>query len=205
MSQTELWGKYSTWAFGISPNGNGLDCHRTWEMLYFGMIPIVKQSSLTDSLLASSILPVIVIQDWEEVCKLDLQTIHKKLSPLLPVSEKIFTIGFWLNNASSVSSEFRVKRKENAQKRKKGRSLFDFAALIDKDSKNKIAKASETATADYGYGNELLALSAGNFAWEMDPERVSACALTLSSMRVLPHTGESCYVRGKMGEKIPHT
>lgn len=28
----------------ISPPGNGLDCHRTWEVLYLGVIPLVRDS-----------------------------------------------------------------------------------------------------------------------------------------------------------------
>ena len=34
----------STHKFCISPNGNGVDCHRTWEALYLGVIPIVEKS-----------------------------------------------------------------------------------------------------------------------------------------------------------------
>ena len=30
--------------FCISPKGNGIDCHRTWECLYLGVIPIVEKS-----------------------------------------------------------------------------------------------------------------------------------------------------------------
>ena len=42
MPRKELWAQYRKYRFGVSPRGNGLDCHRTWEMLYFGMIPIVE-------------------------------------------------------------------------------------------------------------------------------------------------------------------
>jgi hypothetical protein len=42
------WADYikdlSTHKFCISPNGNGVDCHRTWEALYLGVIPIVEKS-----------------------------------------------------------------------------------------------------------------------------------------------------------------
>jgi hypothetical protein len=39
-SRKELFEEYSTNIFGLSPFGNGKDAHRTWEMLFFGMIPI---------------------------------------------------------------------------------------------------------------------------------------------------------------------
>lgn len=42
------WNKYikdlASHKFAISPNGNGVDCHRTWECLYLGVIPIVTKS-----------------------------------------------------------------------------------------------------------------------------------------------------------------
>lgn len=50
--------------FVLSPRGNGVDCHRTWEALYMGAIPIVRTSEL-DVLYEG--LPVIIINDWNEV------------------------------------------------------------------------------------------------------------------------------------------
>jgi len=49
--------------FCISPRGNGLDCHRTWEALYLGAIPVVTRSLLTD---AHRDIPMIVLDDWSE-------------------------------------------------------------------------------------------------------------------------------------------
>jgi hypothetical protein len=59
-----LWRMKGQYAFSISPHGNGLDCHRTWEDLVLGCIVIVKTSSL-DSLYEG--LPVVVVKDWSEV------------------------------------------------------------------------------------------------------------------------------------------
>ena len=54
------------YAFVISPHGNGLDCHRTWEALILGCIPIVKTSGL-DKLYDD--LPVLIVKDWSNVNK----------------------------------------------------------------------------------------------------------------------------------------
>ena len=54
----------STYSFVISPHGNGLDCHRTWEALCLGCIPIVRTSEL-DSLYDD--LPVLIVKNWFEV------------------------------------------------------------------------------------------------------------------------------------------
>lgn len=50
--------------FVLSPRGHGLDCHRTWEALYMGAIPIVRSSS-ADAMYEG--LPVIIVNDWNEV------------------------------------------------------------------------------------------------------------------------------------------
>lgn len=64
MPRKDLWKIKSEYAFSISPHGNGLDCHRTWEDLALGCIVIVKTSPL-DPLYEG--LPVIIIKDWNEI------------------------------------------------------------------------------------------------------------------------------------------
>lgn len=48
----------------ISPPGNGIDCHRTWEALYMGCIPIVIKDSIYDNW---SELPIIQVSDYSEL------------------------------------------------------------------------------------------------------------------------------------------
>lgn len=50
--------------FSISPNGNGVDCHKTWESLYLKTIPIVTKS--TNSLQYKD-LPIVIIDDWSDL------------------------------------------------------------------------------------------------------------------------------------------
>jgi hypothetical protein len=52
------------YAFILSPFGGGLDCHRTWETLLVGSIPVVKTSTL-DPLYDE--LPVIIVNEWDDV------------------------------------------------------------------------------------------------------------------------------------------
>ena len=40
-SRTELWQEMINFTFILSPAGVGLDCHRTWEALCLGCIPII--------------------------------------------------------------------------------------------------------------------------------------------------------------------
>ena len=55
------WNKQKDFAFVICPHGGGLDCHRNWEALCLGCIPIVKTSAI-DNLYKD--LPVLIINDW---------------------------------------------------------------------------------------------------------------------------------------------
>lgn len=50
--------------FTLSPKGNGLDCHRTWEALYVGSIPIVKKSAMDP---VFDLLPVLILDDWDVI------------------------------------------------------------------------------------------------------------------------------------------
>ncbi len=70
MRRFKLWNKKAQYAFSISPHGNGLDCHRTWEDLALGCIVIVKRSAL-DPLYEG--LPVVIVDDWREVTRENMQ------------------------------------------------------------------------------------------------------------------------------------
>lgn len=64
ITQTRIWQRYAEYPFVVSARGNGLDSHRTWELLYVGSIVITKTSSL-DRLFDG--LPVVVVRHWSEV------------------------------------------------------------------------------------------------------------------------------------------
>lgn len=58
------WIKQLHYQFVVSPHGNGLDCHRTYEALALGCYPIVKTSPL-DPLFND--LPVLIVNKWSDV------------------------------------------------------------------------------------------------------------------------------------------
>ncbi len=62
--------------FVISPPGAGPDCHRTWEAMYLGAIPIVKSNSWPFRHLP---LPVIQLENWEELKNFSLEDIPRNL------------------------------------------------------------------------------------------------------------------------------
>jgi hypothetical protein len=60
LSRSQTWGEMCKYSFVLSPFGNGYDCHRTWEALLLGCIPIMKKSRI-DSLF--KYLPVLTRED----------------------------------------------------------------------------------------------------------------------------------------------
>lgn len=53
--------------FVASPPGNGPDCHRTWEALYAGTIPVVLRKAWA---FEDRNWPVLVVEDWDEAVEL---------------------------------------------------------------------------------------------------------------------------------------
>jgi hypothetical protein len=62
--RTQTWLNMLEYAFVLSPFGNGMDCHRTWEALLCGCIPIVR-SSVFNELFDG--LPVLIVDKWEDI------------------------------------------------------------------------------------------------------------------------------------------
>ena len=75
MKRNDTWREQVKYYFVISPHGNGLDCHRTWEALALGCIPILKTSTL-NSLFND--LPVLIVDNWSDINeKLLIDTLSK--------------------------------------------------------------------------------------------------------------------------------
>jgi hypothetical protein len=81
------------YAFVLSPHGNGLDCHRTWEALILGCIPIVKRS-LLDSLYED--LPVLIVYNWFNVNESLLNSTIKKFKSKVFNYNKL-KLEYWIN------------------------------------------------------------------------------------------------------------
>lgn len=89
--------------FTFSPRGNGLDCHRTWEAILMGCIPIVRASNL-DPLLED--LPVLIIENWQQINKEYLERKKLELKEKSYSIDKLF-IHYWKTYIQN------ILRKEN--------------------------------------------------------------------------------------------
>jgi hypothetical protein len=56
----------SRYMFIASPPGNGLDCHRTWEALYMGCIPIVEDNYMNRKFREMG-LPMVLVANWDSI------------------------------------------------------------------------------------------------------------------------------------------
>ena len=79
--------------FVISPPGNGFDCHRTWEAIYFGAIPIVKTGTLAEELYKDS--PILVVDEWEEICSLNRVQLEGLYVSLINRPKTIAYFDYW--------------------------------------------------------------------------------------------------------------
>jgi len=64
VARAESWRRNTEYLFTISPRGRGMDCHRTWEALSLGSVPLIPDLPI-NRLFES--LPVVVVKDWASV------------------------------------------------------------------------------------------------------------------------------------------
>ena len=106
MRRHALWATKGEYAFSISPHGNGLDCHRTWEDLILGCIVIVKTSPL-DPLYEG--LPVIIVKDWDEVTpgNMDIWLAHYGDAFTNPHYREKITNQYWLSKIRAKAQPYK--------------------------------------------------------------------------------------------------
>jgi hypothetical protein len=63
-SLINFYSEISSHKFVLSPEGNGIDCYRTWECLYLGAIPIVMVSPCMSTF---GQLPILFTNDYSEI------------------------------------------------------------------------------------------------------------------------------------------
>ena len=88
--------------FVLSPRGIGLDCHRTWESMLLNAIPIIITSA-SDTLFVD--LPVIIVNNWEEVDEDFLERKKAEMKVRKYRMEKLY-MDYWINLINSYKEQF---------------------------------------------------------------------------------------------------
>jgi hypothetical protein len=94
--------EYRKYKFVLSPRGNGLDCHRTWELFLLGCIVITETSPL-DDMWRDNNLPVIILDDYNNLNNNNIKkrfvSWYKKMNKLTELKNILpkFKNSYWLN------------------------------------------------------------------------------------------------------------
>jgi len=99
LPRTEMWRRRGRYAFVISPHGEGLDCHRTWESLALGHIVLAPDSPLNPLF---TNLPVVPLRSWREITPGNLQRWHSTYSGASETLEPLHS-AYWVSRMRSLS------------------------------------------------------------------------------------------------------
>jgi hypothetical protein len=97
LPRISTWKRQADCVFVISPEGAGIDCHRTWEALLLGCIPVIKKSNFSKIF---NNLPVVIVEDWEEVNQKNLLNHYQKLNERKYDFSKLF-LKYWKNEINN--------------------------------------------------------------------------------------------------------
>jgi O-antigen/teichoic acid export membrane protein len=83
--------------FVASPEGNGIDCHRTWEALYLDVIPIVTRS-ITMEHFQKIGLPIWIIDEWHQLDDYNVELLDGQYKKMMATFDrKLLHADYWLN------------------------------------------------------------------------------------------------------------
>jgi hypothetical protein len=91
ISPLQFYRRLARHRFTISPNGNGIDCYRTWEALYLGSIPIVQRSP---EMAHFSDLPILFTDDYGELTPGYLEDQYARMLETDYCIEKLY-LSYW--------------------------------------------------------------------------------------------------------------
>ena len=121
------WGELLRHKFVVSPEGNGIQCHRTYEALYWKAIPIVEDNPLSIKQLEG--LPILFTHDYSEINE---KYLNKKYEEML---EKEYDFSFLFMSNYSEETQERIRRRTQFWSKNFTRDKIEWKADISKISK----------------------------------------------------------------------
>ncbi len=95
-NQARYFAMMNTYSFVASPEGNGPDCHRTWEALYLQCIPIVPKSTFIEYFVSLGI-PIYIIENWDALTSFDEHFLEKTYSEMsLSFKHPALYMDYWI-------------------------------------------------------------------------------------------------------------
>jgi hypothetical protein len=82
--------------FALSPAGAGIDCHRHWECMYLGVIPVlIKQNHPAERAFVN--LPVILVDDYKRITANFLMNEVEKIKNNKDIQMERLTLSYWVS------------------------------------------------------------------------------------------------------------
>ena len=88
----------------ICPEGNGIDCHRIWEVLLLGRVPVVKKSKIMSHF---HDLPILYVDEWIEIKNIEL--INQKYNLVRNNSAEKLNFKYWKTFILSLKDKLKNK------------------------------------------------------------------------------------------------
>jgi len=154
--RSNVWKKEKEYTFTLSPPGGGLDCHRTWESLCLGCIPIVK--SLGSNKMYEE-LPVLIVNEWKEINETLLNATIEKFKVTKFNYDKL-SLKYWLNQIKcrqKINNPFEIEIQDKSNYN--NNELDEIQTLIENKQEcviNLINKLYPVGDENYKISLELL-------------------------------------------------
>ena len=94
LSNSDYFEMLKSTRFIASPEGNGFDCHRTWEAIYLNCIPVLVKNNFTKNLIN---LPVLILDDWKEFNLFSEEKLNKLYYEIISMDKSMAYFEFWKN------------------------------------------------------------------------------------------------------------
>lgn len=95
-TREQFWKQTAATKYSASPAGYGWDCHRTWEALALGTVPIVERTGMS-KLFTDHNLPVGIVDQWQEVSTLEPFQLEAKFGKNTKELPEAMKLQYWVN------------------------------------------------------------------------------------------------------------
>lgn len=103
VTNPECYNQWKNYKFVLSPPGAGIDCHRTWEAISVGCIPIVISSNLNE---LYEDLPILIVKSWDEITEEYLEESYNIISTNIMENKYNYdklTLEFWVDKINNTT------------------------------------------------------------------------------------------------------
>ena len=87
--------------FVVSPPGNGPDCHRTWEAIYMGAVPVILKGTLPEKFVRN--LPILEVEDYVKFLEYTDEELESLFVQFQEKSREMAYMPYWVNQIIGIA------------------------------------------------------------------------------------------------------